>query len=58
MPKEAYKHKAFILKRYGLKHALQPTAEAGVDLSNVPGNYVSLLPNTPKQSANKLKELI
>ncbi len=58
MPKEAYKHKTFILKRYGLKHALQPTAEAGVDLSNVPGNYVSLLPNNPKKSANKIKELI
>jgi F420-0:gamma-glutamyl ligase-like protein len=58
MPKEAYRHKAFILKRYGLKHALQPTAEAGVDLSNVPGNFVSLLPEHPEKTALKIKELI
>lgn len=58
MPKEARKHKAFILKKYGLKHALQPTAEAGVDLSNVPGNYVSLLPENPEKSALKIKEMI
>ena len=58
MPKEARKHKAFILKKYGLKHALQPTAEAGVDLSNVPGNYVSLLPENPEKSALKIKNMI
>ena len=58
MPKEARKHKAFILKRYGLKHALQPTAEAGVDLSNVPGNYVSLLPENPEESAFKIRDMI
>lgn len=58
MPKEARKHKEFILKRYGLKHALQPTAEAGVDLSNVPGNYVSLLPENPEKSAIKIKNMI
>lgn len=58
MPVEAIKHKEFILRRYGLKHALQPTAEAGVDLSNVPGNYVSLLPENPAESACTIKELI
>lgn len=58
MPKEARNHKEFILRRYGLKHALQPTAEAGVDLSNVPGNYVSLLPENPEKSAVTIKRLI
>lgn len=58
MPKQARNHKAFILKKYGIKHALQPTAEAGVDLSNVPGNYVSLLPENPDKSAYTIKELI
>ncbi len=58
MPKEARNHKEFILRRYGLKHALQPTAEAGVDLSNVPGNYVSLLPENPVKSAYTIKKLI
>lgn len=58
MPKEARNHKAFILKRYGLKHALQPTAEAGVDLSNVPGSYVSLLPENPEESAFKIRDMI
>ncbi len=58
MPKEARNHKAFILKEYGLKHALQPTAEAGVDLSNVPGNYVSLLPDNPEKSAYTIKKMV
>lgn len=58
MPDEAHNHKEFILKRYGLKHALQPTAEAGVDLSNVPGNFVSLLPENPEKSAYTIKRLI
>lgn len=58
MPREARKHKEFILKRYGLKYALQPTAEAGVDLSNVPGQYVSLLPENPDKSVFEIKRLI
>lgn len=58
MPVEARKHKEFILERYGLKHALQPTAEAGVDLSNVPGSCVSLLPDNPCESARIIKKLI
>ncbi|WP_455645162.1 coenzyme F420-0:L-glutamate ligase [Methanosphaera sp.] len=58
MPKEARFHKQFILEKYGLKHALQPTAEAGVDLSNVPGQYVSLLPENPQRSAYTLQKEI
>jgi F420-0:gamma-glutamyl ligase-like protein len=58
MPREARNHKEFILRHYGLKHALQPTAEAGVDLSNVPGNYVSLLPDNPTESAETIKKMI
>ena len=30
-----------------MKHALKPASEAGVDLSNVPGTMVSLLPDDP-----------
>ncbi|WP_241776194.1 coenzyme F420-0:L-glutamate ligase [Methanosphaera sp. WGK6] len=58
MPPEARVHKQFILEKYGLKHALQPTAEAGVDLSNVPGQYVSLLPENPMKSAHKIQKNI
>lgn len=58
MPKQARNHKQFILEKYGLKHALQPTAEAGVDLSNVPREYVSLLPENPQRSAEKIKDEI
>lgn len=58
MPKEARNHKEFILKHYGIKYALQPTAEAGVDLSNVPGQFVSLLPENPDKSVVEIKKLI
>ena len=37
LPPEARIHKKVILEYYGLKHALKPASEAGVDLSNVPG---------------------
>lgn len=56
MPLEARNHKEFIYRKYGLKYALQPTAEAGVDLSNVPGTFVSLLPENPDNSAWKIKK--
>lgn len=58
MPKEVRNHKQLILKEYGLKYALQPTAEAGVDLSNVPEQYVSLLPKNPEKSAQTIKDEI
>lgn len=58
MPPEARNHKEFILREYGLKHALMPSGDAGVDLSNVPGSYVSLLPDNPEGSAFLVKDLI
>jgi F420-0:gamma-glutamyl ligase-like protein len=48
LPPEARAHKRMILEYYGLKHALKPASEAGVDLSNVPGAMVSLLPEDPE----------
>lgn len=48
LPKEARNHKQLILDYYGLKHALKPASEAGVDLSNVPGTSVCLLPEDPQ----------
>jgi F420-0:gamma-glutamyl ligase-like protein len=48
LPPEARAHKKVILEYYGLKHALKPASEAGVDLSNVPGTMVSLLPEDPQ----------
>ncbi len=48
LPPEARIHKKVILEYYGLKHALKPASEAGVDLSNVPGSMVSLLPEDPE----------
>jgi len=51
LPPEARTHKKVILDYYGLKHALKPASEAGVDLSNVPGTFVSLLPDKPGRVA-------
>ncbi len=48
LPVEARSHKELVLKYYGLKHALKPASEAGIDLSNAPGTYVSLLPEEPE----------
>lgn len=58
LPKETYAHKEVILQLYGLKHALKPASEAGVDLSNAPGTYVSLLTDNPEQVAKDLKNKI
>ena len=49
LPKEARSHKQLILEYYGIKHALKPASEAGVDLSNVPGTQVCLLPDDPEE---------
>ncbi len=48
LPKAARNHKQLILDYYGFKHALKPASEAGVDLSNVPGTSVCLLPEDPE----------
>lgn len=49
LPEAARSHKQLILEYYGLKHALKPASEAGVDLSNVPGTCVCLLPECPEK---------
>ncbi|MGF7117830.1 coenzyme F420-0:L-glutamate ligase [Methanobacterium oryzae] len=49
LPREARSHKEVVLKYYGLKHALKPASEAGIDLSNAPGPYVSFLPDKPEE---------
>lgn len=51
LPVEARSHKEVVLKYYGLKYALKPASEAGIDLSNAPGTYVSLLPEKPNDVA-------
>lgn len=54
LPPQARIHKKVILEYYGLKHALKPASEAGVDLSNVPGTFVSLLPENPTDVAKDI----
>jgi F420-0:gamma-glutamyl ligase-like protein len=58
LPPEARAHKEVVLKHYGLKHALKPASEAGIDLSNVPGTLVSLLPHQPQKAAEKISQKI
>ena len=58
LPKETEAHKEVVLQLYGLKHALKPASEAGIDLSNAPGTYVSLLPENPEKVACELKNEI
>lgn len=55
LPKETEAHKEVVLQLYGLKHALKPASEAGIDLSNAPGTYVSLLPENPEGVAKEIK---
>ena len=55
LPKETYAHKEVVLQLYGLKHALKPASEAGIDLSNAPGTCVSLLTENPQKVAKQLK---
>lgn len=55
LPKETYAHKEVVLQLYGLKYALKPASEAGIDLSNAPGSCVSLLPENPQKVAKQLK---
>lgn len=58
LPKETYAHKEVVLQLYGLKHALKPASEAGIDLSNAPGTFVSLLPENPEKVAKDIKREI
>ncbi|MGC9516986.1 MAG: coenzyme F420-0:L-glutamate ligase [Methanomicrobiales archaeon] len=54
LPADARYHKQLVLEHYGLKHALKPASEAGIDLSNAPGTFVSLLPHNPQEVVNKI----
>ncbi|WP_409199941.1 coenzyme F420-0:L-glutamate ligase [Methanobrevibacter sp. DSM 116169] len=56
LPYESIAHKEVVLDLYGWKHALKPASEAGIDLSNAPGNFVSLLPENPKKVAIEIKK--
>lgn len=58
LPKETEAHKQVVLELYGLKHALKPASEAGIDLSNAPGTCVSLLPDNPEKVAKEIKSEI
>lgn len=55
LPKETEAHKEVVLQLYGLKHALKPASEAGIDLSNAPGTFVSLLPENPEKVAKEIR---
>ena len=55
LPEETKAHKEVVLQLYGLKHALKPASEAGIDLSNAPGTCVSLLPEDPEKVALEIK---
>ena len=58
LPKQTEAHKEVVLQLYGLKHALKPASEAGIDLSNAPGTCVSLLPENPEKVAKDIKKEI
>ena len=58
LPEETKAHKEVVLQLYGLKHALKPASEAGIDLSNAPGTFVSLLPENPEKVACEIKKEI
>ena len=58
LPEQTKAHKEVVLQLYGLKHALKPASEAGIDLSNAPGTCVSLLPENPEKVAKEIKEEI
>ena len=58
LPEQTKAHKEVVLQLYGLKHALKPASEAGIDLSNAPGTCVSLLPENPEKVAKEIKKEI
>jgi F420-0:gamma-glutamyl ligase-like protein len=58
LPFEARSHKEVVLRYYGLRHALKPASEAGIDLTNAPGTFVSLLPDEPEKVASDISAKI
>lgn len=58
LPSESKRHKEVVLQLYGWKHALKPASEAGIDLSNAPGTFVSLLPENPERVAKDIAKKI
>ncbi|MDR1820641.1 MAG: coenzyme F420-0:L-glutamate ligase [Methanobrevibacter sp.] len=58
LPSEAAQHKEVVLQLYGWKHGLKPASEAGIDLSNVPGTFVSLLPKNPDKIAKNISKTL
>jgi len=58
LPPEATRHKEVVLRLYGWKHALKPASEAGIDLSNAPETFVSLLPKNPEKVAKDIAKNI
>ncbi len=58
LPPQTAAHKQVVLELYGWKHALKPASEAGIDLSNSPGTFVSLLPENPQKVAENLSNMI
>ncbi|MCS3900761.1 coenzyme F420-0:L-glutamate ligase [Methanococcus voltae] len=59
MPKpETLKHKQVVIDNVGFIYALKPASEGGIDLTNVPGTYASLLPSKPKETMDKLYNAI
>ncbi len=58
LPEESKRHKELVLQLYGWKHALKPASEAGIDLSNAPGTFVSLLPENPEKVAKEISKEI
>jgi len=59
MPREeTLKHKQVVIDNVGLIYALKPASEGGVDLTNVPGTYATLLPKDPERSAERIYSVI
>ena len=58
LPPESKRHKQVVLELYGWKHALKPASEAGIDLSNAPGTFVSLIPENPQKVAEEIAKKI
>ncbi len=53
---EGARHKQMVLEEFGLKHALEPLSEAGVDVGNVPGTYAAPVPESAREVAEGLRE--